>query len=186
MARVNIDTLWISELKWTGKGEFNSDDHYTYYCQQEFLRRDGVALIANKTIQTAVLGCSLKNDRTISGLFPGQIIHYHSNPSLCPNPWWQRSWSRPVLWRSTRPSRTNPKKKMSFSSRGLECKSRKSRDPWGNRQVWPWSTKWSRANANRVLPREHSGHSKHRPETRQETTLHMDIIKWSIMKSDWL
>ena len=77
--------LRISELKWRGMGEFNSDDHYIYYCGQEFLRRNGVALTVNKTIRNAVLGCSLKNDRMISGLFPGQIIHYHSNPSLCPN-----------------------------------------------------------------------------------------------------
>ena len=70
--------------------------------------------------------------------------------------------------------------------RRLECKSRKSRDTWSNRQVWPWSTKWSRAKANRVLPREHTGHSKHPLPTTQETSLHMDITRWSILKSDWL
>ena len=62
MARVNTDILEIGELKWTGKGEFNSDDHYIYYCEQEFLRRNGVTLIANKRVQNAVLGCNLKND----------------------------------------------------------------------------------------------------------------------------
>ena len=66
MARVNINILGISELKWTGMGEFNSDDHYIYYCGQEFFRRNGVAVIANKTSQNALLGCSLKNDRMIS------------------------------------------------------------------------------------------------------------------------
>ena len=66
MARVNVDILGISELKWTGKGEFNSDDHYIYYCGQEYLRRNGVALIVNKRVQNAVLGCNLKNDRMIS------------------------------------------------------------------------------------------------------------------------
>ena len=66
MARVNINTSGISELKWTGKGEFDSDDHYIYYCGQEFFRRNGVAVIANKTSQNALLGCSLKNDRMIS------------------------------------------------------------------------------------------------------------------------
>ena len=66
MARVNVDILGISELKWTGMGEFNSDDHYIYYCGQEFFRRNGVAVIANKTSQNALLGCSLKNDRMIS------------------------------------------------------------------------------------------------------------------------
>ena len=65
MARVNVDILGISELKWTGMDEFNSDDRYIYYCRQESLRRNGVAIIANKTAQNAVLGCNLKNDRMI-------------------------------------------------------------------------------------------------------------------------
>ena len=63
MTRVNIDILGISELKWTGMGEFNSDDHYIYYCRQESLRRNGVAITVNKRIQDEVLGCSLKNNR---------------------------------------------------------------------------------------------------------------------------
>ena len=66
MARVNVDILGISELKWTGMGEFNSDDHYIYYCGQESLRRNGVAIMVNKIVQNAVLGCNLKNDRMIS------------------------------------------------------------------------------------------------------------------------
>ena len=66
MARVNVDILGISELKWTGMGEFNSDDHYIYYSRQESLRRNGVAIMVNKTVQIAVLGCNLKNDRIIS------------------------------------------------------------------------------------------------------------------------
>ena len=66
MARVNIDKLGISKLKWTGMGEFNSDDHYIYYCGQETLRRKGVAIMVNRRVQNAVLGCSLKNDRMIS------------------------------------------------------------------------------------------------------------------------
>ena len=66
MARVNIDILGTSRLKWTGMGEFNSDDHYTYYCGgQESLRRNGVAIIVNKRVRNAVLGCSLKSDRMI-------------------------------------------------------------------------------------------------------------------------
>ena len=84
MARVNVDTLGISELKWTGMGEFNSDDHYIYYCGQESLRRNGVAIMVNKRVGNAVLGCNLKNDRMIC-LFPRQTIQYHSNLSLCPN-----------------------------------------------------------------------------------------------------
>ena len=66
MASVNINILGISELKWTGMGEFNSDDYYIYDCGQESLRRNGVAIIINKRVQNAILGCSLKNDRMIS------------------------------------------------------------------------------------------------------------------------
>ena len=66
MARVNVDILGINELKWTGMGEFNSDDHYIYYCGQETLRRNGVAFMVNKRVQNAVLGCNLKNYRMIS------------------------------------------------------------------------------------------------------------------------
>ena len=91
-----------------------------------------------------------------------------------------------VLWWRTRPSRTNVKKRCPFHHRGLECKSRKSRDTWSNRQVWPWNTKWSRAKANRVLPREHTGHRKHPLPIIHEMTLPMDITKWSMLKSDWL
>ena len=76
MARVNIDILGISELKLTGMGEFNSDDHYIYYCGQKSLRRNGVAIIVNKRVQNAVLGCNLKNNRMISVHFQGK----HSIP----------------------------------------------------------------------------------------------------------
>ena len=72
MARVNIDISGISELKWTGVGEFNSDDHYIYYCGQESLRRNGVAIIVNQRVRNAVLGCNLKNDRMISVRFQGK------------------------------------------------------------------------------------------------------------------
>ena len=69
---MNIDILGISELRWTGMGEFNSDDHYIYYCRQESLRRNGVAMIVNKRIRNAVLGCNLKNDRMISAHSQGK------------------------------------------------------------------------------------------------------------------
>ena len=84
-ARLNVNILGISKLRWTGMGEFNSDDHYIYYCGQESLRRNGVAIMVNKRVQNAVLGCNLKNDRMISGSFPRQTIQYHGNPRLCPN-----------------------------------------------------------------------------------------------------
>ena len=72
MARVNVDILGISELKWTGVGEFNSDDHYIYYCGQESLRGNGVAIMVNKRVQNAVLGCNLRNDRMISVRLQGK------------------------------------------------------------------------------------------------------------------
>ena len=84
MARVNIDILGISEPKWTGMGKFKSDDHYIYFCGQESLRRNGVALIVNKRVRNAVLGCNLKNNRMITLPFPRQAIQYYNNPSLCP------------------------------------------------------------------------------------------------------
>ena len=73
MARVNVDILGISELKWTGMGEFNSDNHYIYYCGQESLRRNRVAIMVNKRVQNAALGCNLKNDRMIS-------VHFQAKP----------------------------------------------------------------------------------------------------------
>ena len=72
MVRVYVNILGISELKWTGMGEFNSDDHYIYYCRQESLRRNGVAIMVNKRVRNAVLGCNLKNDRMISVCFQGK------------------------------------------------------------------------------------------------------------------
>ena len=83
-ARVNINIFGVSEFKWMRMVKFNSDDHYIYYCGQEYLRRNGVAFIVNQRTQNAVLGCNLKNDRMIS-VVSKEIIQHHSNPSLCPN-----------------------------------------------------------------------------------------------------
>ena len=81
---------------------------------------------------------------------------------------------------------TNTQKRCPFHHRGEECKRKNSRDTWKNRQIWPWSTKQSKSKANRVLPRECTGHSKHPLPTIQETTLQMNITRWSTPKSDWL
>ena len=86
----------------------------------------------------------------------------------------------------TRPSGMNTQKRWPFHYTGWECKSRKSRDTWSNRQIWPWSTKWSSAKANRVLPRKCTAHNKHPLPTTQEKTQHKDITRWSIPKTDWL
>ena len=84
MARVNVDILGISELKWTGMGEFNSDDHYIYYCGQESLRRNGVAIMVNKSLKCSTWMQSQIQQNDLC-FFPRQTIQYHSNPSLCPN-----------------------------------------------------------------------------------------------------
>ena len=85
MARVNVDILGISELKWTGMDEFNSDDHYINYCGQGSLRRNGIAIMVNKTVQIAVLGCNLKNDRMISVHFQGKPFNITVIQVCAPN-----------------------------------------------------------------------------------------------------
>ena len=85
MARVNFNILGISELKWTGMGEFNSDDHYIYYCGQEYLRRNGVAIMVNNRVWTAGLGCNLKNDRMISVCFQGKPFNIMVIQVYAPN-----------------------------------------------------------------------------------------------------
>ena len=84
MARVNVDVLGISRLRWIGMGEFNSEDRYTYYCGQESLRRNGVVIIVNKRVRNAVLGCNLKNDRRISVHFQGKPFNI-AVIRLCPD-----------------------------------------------------------------------------------------------------
>ena len=83
MSRVNVDILGISELKWTGMGEFNSHDHYIYYCGQESPRRNGVAIMVNKSLKCSTWMQSQKRQNDLCSS-PRQIIQYHSNPSLCP------------------------------------------------------------------------------------------------------
>ena len=82
---MSIEILGIRTLKWTGRGEFNSDDHYIYYCGQESLRRNGESLIVNKRVHNAVLGCNLKKNQNDLYVFPWHTIQYHGNPSPCPN-----------------------------------------------------------------------------------------------------
>ena len=110
MTRVKIDILGISELKQTRIGEFNSDDHFIYHCGQEFFRRNGVALIVNKSPKCSTWVQSQKWQNDLCS-FPRKAIQYHSNPSLCPNHWHRRSWIWTVLWWPTRPSRTKTKKR---------------------------------------------------------------------------
>ena len=119
---------------------------------------------------------------TLSSL-PRQTIQYHNNWSLCPKTTNAKEAEVEWFYEDLQDLlELTPKKRYPFHHRGLECKSRKSRDIWSNRQIWPWSTKSSRAKSKRVFPRECTGHSKCPLPTTQETTLHMDITRWSILK----
>ena len=125
MARVNVDILGIHKLKWTEMSEFNSDDHYIYYCWQQSLKRNGVAIIVNKRVWNAVIGCSLKNDRMISVHFQGkpfnimviQVDALTSNTEEAEAEWFYEDL-QDLLELTT-------KKRCPFHYRGLECKSRK-------------------------------------------------------------
>ena len=128
MARVKVDILGISELKWTGKGKFNSDDHYIYYCGQKSLRRNRVAIIVNKRVQNTVLGCNLKNDRMISVPFQSKpfnimVIQVYAPTSNTEEAEVERFYEdlQDLL-------ELTPQKGCPFHYRGLECKSRKSRN----------------------------------------------------------
>ena len=161
MARVNIYILGISKLKWTEMGEFNSDDYYIYYCGQEFHKRNGVVIIVNKRIWNTVLGCNLRNDRMISVPFKGKPfsitiiqVYVPMNDAEEAETEWFDEDLQDLL-------ELTPQKRCLFHYRRLECKTRKSRATWSNRQIWPWNTKCGRSNANRVLPKVCTGHSKH-------------------------
>ena len=119
-------------------------------------------------------------------VFPRQTIQYPSNPSLCPNRSCRRSWRLTVLWRPTRPLELRPNKAVVFITGAWNAKVRSQEIPGVTGKYSSWTTKWSRAKANRVLPKECTGHSKHPLSTTQEKTLYMDITRWSILKSDWL
>ena len=144
--------------------------------------------MVNKRVWNAVLGCNLKNNRMISVRFQGKpfnitVIQVYTPTSNTEEAEVERFYEDlQDLLELTKMSQ----KRCPFHYRGLECKSRKSRNTWGNRQVWPWNMEWSRAKTNRVLPRECTGHSKHSFPTTQEKTLHMDLTRWSTSKSDWL
>ena len=140
MARVNVDILGIRKLKWTGMGEFNSDDHYIYYCGQESLRRNGIAIMVNKRARNAVLGCNLKNNRMISVCFQGKPFNITVIQVYAPT---SNAEEAEVEWFYDDPQDLlkliHPQRCL-FHYRGLECKSRKSRNTWSIKHIWPWST----------------------------------------------
>ena len=139
MARVNVDILGISELKWTGMGEFNLDDHYIYYCGQESLRRNELAIMVNKRVRNAVRGCNLKNDKMISIHFQGkpfnitviQVYAPTTNAEEVEVEWFYEDLQDILELTS--------KKDVLFIIG--DRKAKVERDTSRNRQIWPWSTK---------------------------------------------
>ena len=154
-------------------GEFNWDDHYIYYCGYESLRRNGIALIVNKSLKFSTWMQPQKQQNDL-GSFSRYTIQHHSNPSLCPNHWCPRSWNWLVVWRPTRPSRSNTKKEKDdhFVIGDWNAKV-------GSQEIPGITGKFCLGIQNEagqtVLPRECTGHSKHPLPTIQEMTLHMNI-----------
>ena len=139
MARVIINILGINELKWIGMSEFNSDDHYIYYYGQEYLRRNGIDLRGNKRVQNAVLGCNLKNERMISVSFQGKPFNITVIQVYAPTSNAEEAEVK-QFYEDLQDLLELTPKRCPFHYRGLECKSRKSRNTWNNRQIWPWNT----------------------------------------------
>ena len=159
MVRVNIDILGIREQKWTGMGEFNSDD-ILLLLWARIPWRNGVAIILSKRVQNTVLGCNLKNNRMISVHFQGkplsitviQVYAPTSNAEESEVEWFHEELQG--LLELTHKELTH-KKRCPLHYRELEWKNGMSRATWSNRQIWPWSTEWSMAKANSFAKRMH-------------------------------
>ena len=141
VARVNINILGIGELTRTGTAKFNSEDHYIYDCGQESLRRNGVAIIVNKRVQNAVLGCSLKNSRTILVSFQGKPFNITVIQVYAPT---SNAEEAEVVWFYEDLQdllELTPKKDVLFIIGDWNAKVGSQEITWTNRQVWPWKTK---------------------------------------------
>ena len=182
MARVNIYILGISELKWTGMGEFNSDDHYMYYCGQESLRRNGVSIIVNKRVQNAVLGCNLKNDRIISVHFQGKpfnitVIQVYTLTSNAEEAEVEQFCEdlQDLL-------ELTPKKDILFVIGDWNAKVGSQETP-GVTGKFGLGVQNDRTKANRIF-QEKALVIANTLFQQHEKTLHMDITRWSIPKAD--
>ena len=185
MARVNIDILGISELRWTGMGEFNSDDLYIYYHGQESLRRNGVVITVNKRLQNAVLRCNLKNAEW--SLFCFQVKPFNitviqvyaptTNAKEAEVEWFYEDLQD--LWELT------PKKDVLFIIGDWNAKVGRQELPGVRGKFGLGEQKEAGQRLTRVLPRECTGQSKHHLPTTQETTPHTDITRWSTPTLDW-
>ena len=183
MARVNVNILGISKLKWAGMGEFNSDDHYIYYCGQESFRRNGVAIIVNKRLQNAVLGCSLKNDRMISVCFQGKPFHITVIQVYAPN---SNDEEAEVEWLYEDLQdllEIAPKKDVLFIIGDWDAKV-------GSQEIPGVAGKfglgvWNEAGQRLIEFCQENALVKANTFIQQHTrTLHVDITRWSIPKSD--
>ena len=176
MARLNTDTLGISEIKWTGTGEFKSDDHYIYYYGQESLKRNEIAIIVKKILQNAVRGCNLKNNRIISVRFQGKqfnitVIQVYAPTSHAEEA--EVEWFYEDLQDLLE---LTHKKDVLFLIGDWNAKVGSQELP-GVTGKFDLGVQNSKSKANRVLPRECTGHSKHPLPNTQERTLYMDITR---------
>ena len=182
-SRVNVNILGISELKWTGMGEYNSDDHYIYYCGQESLRRNGVAIIVNKRVQNVVLGCNLKNDRMITVHFQGKPFNIMVIQVYAPTSNAEEAEVEQFCEDLQNLLELTPKKDVLFIIGDWNAKVGSQETP-GVTGKFGLGVQNEASQRLTVWSRECTGHSKHPLPTTQERTLHMDITRWSIPKSD--
>ena len=163
-------------------GEFNSDDHYIYYCRQESLRRNGVAIMVNKRVQNAVLGCNLKNDRMICVRFQGkpfnitviQVYAPTSNAEEAEVEWFYEDLQDLL--------ELTPKKDVLFTMGDWKAKVGSQETPGVTCKFGLGIRNEAGQKLIEFLPREHTGHTKHPLPTTQEKILHMDITRWSTLK----
>ena len=183
MARVNVDILGISKLKWTAMGEFDLDYHYIYYCGQESLRRNGAAIIVYKTVWNAVLGFSQKNDRMISARFQGKpfnitVIQVYAPTSSADET--EVEWLYEDLQDL---SELTPEKEVHFIIGDWNAIVGSQETPEVTGKFGLGVQNEAGQRLTEFCRRTHC-HSKHPLPTTQEKTLYMDIARWSILKSD--
>ena len=184
MARVNINILGISELKWTGMGEFNSDDDYIYYCGQESLRINGVAIMVNKRVQNAVLGCNLKNDRMISVRLQGKPFNITVIQVYAPTNNAEEAELEQFHEELQDLLELTPQKDVLFITGDWNAKVGSQETPGvtGKFGLGIWNEAGQRL--IEFCQKKCTGHSKHLLPTTQEKSLHIDITRWSTPKSD--
>ena len=171
MERVNIDILGISELKWTGMGEFNSDDHYIYHCGQESLRRNGVAIIVNGRVQSTVLGCNLRNNRMTSVCFQGKSFNSTINQVYAPTSKAEEAEAEQFYEDQQDLRELTPKKDVLFITGDWNAKVGSQETPEVTGKFGLGVQNEAEQRPTRVLQRACTGHSKHLLSTTQEKTL---------------